>query len=68
MPYMDRGSWVHVVAFDPKPSTAGPTPVTQPRPADAALPATGPSALPAALGAALLGAAVVARRRRAQSV
>jgi acyl-homoserine lactone acylase PvdQ len=45
MPYMDRGSWVHTVAFT-KPAASRPTrPAPSARPTDAALPATGPSAL-----------------------
>ncbi|MCW2681376.1 MAG: Penicillin acylase [Frankiales bacterium] len=66
MPYMDRGSWVHVIAFTEAaaaPSTDQPR--TAPRPSDDALPATGPSALPALVGVALL--AGWAWRRRVQS-
>ena len=69
MPYMDRGSWVHAVAFTRAAPTlpVGHTPDRLPRATDTALPATGPSALPALAGAALLGAVLLRRRRRAQS-
>ncbi len=64
MPYMDRGSWLHVIAFTKAavaPSTAQPP--TAPRPTNAALPATGPSALPAIAAVALLATWAWRRRR-----
>jgi penicillin amidase len=61
MPYMDRGSWVHVVAFDAPPAQARPAPA-RPRPADTTLPATGGSLLPAFVGLLLI--ALVGLRRR----
>lgn len=72
MPFQDRGSWVHVVAFTgsaPAPVAApAPAPTTA-RPAAApvrALARTGPAAaLPAVALVLLLAAAVVRRRRRA---
>jgi penicillin amidase len=64
MPYMDRGSWVHVVAFTaPAPSRPVAAPPGRPRPAAGALPATGPAALLPVAGLALLGAAALTRRR-----
>ena len=62
MPYMDRGSWVHVVAFT-RPVAARPAPAAPARPAAGRLPATGGSELPA-LGALLVLAGVAAHRRR----
>jgi penicillin amidase len=69
MPYMDRGSWVHTIAFTNRVQQAAPTrpAPAAPRPSSAALPATGPSALPALASLALLGAVAVRRRRRARS-
>jgi penicillin amidase len=62
MPYEDRGSWVHVVAFDAR----RPSPTRPPTwPAAPQLPATGTSALPALAALVLLGCAVAVRRRRA---
>ena len=65
MPYMDRGSWVHVVAFTApvrsRPVAAPPQEL--PRPAAGALPATGGSALPALAGLVLLVGVVTSRRR-----
>ena len=63
MPYQDRGSWVHVVAFT---GSAGPAPA----PPSAApvrgrqLPATGAAPPAASAGLLLLGAAWALRRRR----
>jgi acyl-homoserine lactone acylase PvdQ len=65
MPYQDRGSWVHVVAF----RGAAPPPPGQAPPADGraggrSLAATGTTPLPAVLGLALvLGAGLVRRTR-----
>ncbi|MBK5306805.1 MAG: penicillin acylase family protein [Frankiaceae bacterium] len=60
MPYQDRGSWIHVIAFD----AVAARPVTPPAPAPGQLPATGPGTWPAAVGLALLLALAVLRRRR----
>jgi penicillin amidase len=61
MPYEDRGSWVHVVAFDAVRRAPVPRPVP---PAVPQLPATGPGALPALAGLLLLGCALAVRRVR----
>jgi penicillin amidase len=63
MPYMDRGSWVHVIAFT-RAATPPTTRAPQAQPTTATLPATGPSALPSLLAVALL--AGWAWRRRAE--
>lgn len=76
MPYQDRGSWIHVVAFRgagaPAPVTGAPAPVAQPVAGPVAqpgrLPATGAPTLLVWAGLALLGAAVLARRRRSASM
>jgi hypothetical protein len=64
MPYMDRGSWVHAVAFTRR--VAAPVAPVAPtlRPPDSALPATGPSALPAIAALLLLAVWGAARRLR----
>ncbi|MCW2614659.1 MAG: Penicillin acylase, partial [Frankiales bacterium] len=70
MPYQDRGSWVHVVAFTERvapPAAQPPAAAAPTRPATPAapgrLPATGPGALPSLLGLTLLGAWALHRRR-----
>ena len=64
MPYEDRGSWIHVVAFRGR--TAGTRPTTAPPVAAPApsgrLPATGASTLPALAGLLLLAAWALRRR------
>lgn len=70
MPYQDRGSWVHVVAFASPavrttPSPAGPeAPVVAAAPVRR-LPATGGGTATAVAGALLLAAGALAGRRRA---
>ncbi len=60
MPYLDRGTWVHVVGFT-GPGRRGPAgPPVRPHP----LPATGAPAAVTALAALITGAAVVRARRR----
>jgi penicillin G amidase len=61
MPYQDRGSWVHVVAFAGRAAApTAPPPAAAPGP----LPATGAAALlPAVAGAALLAGWALRRRR-----
>ena len=63
MPYMDRGSWVHVVAFTQRVrGGAAPAPTT-PRPATGQLPATGtPAGLAGVAALVLLGATWLRRR------
>ncbi len=64
MPYMDRGSWVHVVAFtDRVRPAAAPSRPQPPTAAPAGLPATGPSEHLLLWGAGALLLALVARRR-----
>ncbi len=63
MPYMDRGSWVHVVAFTQRVRAVGPPAPAAPRPGGGRLPATGGAALPAVAGLLLLAAVAVLRRR-----
>jgi penicillin amidase len=68
MPYQDRGSWVHVVAFAAGAPVAGPStgPSTGPAPAAAPvrrLPATGGVALLPAVGLGLVLAGWAVRRR-----
>ena len=73
MPYQDRGSWIHVVAFrGPAPARPAPASGTAlvsapPAPALGRLPATGGSLLPALAGLALLGGAAVRRRSSVRS-
>jgi penicillin G amidase len=62
MPFQDRGSWIHLVAFDPV-GAAPPRPAPVPRP----LPATGPGGLLPGAAAALLAGALVLRRRARQT-
>lgn len=62
MPYQDRGTWIHRVAFEPAAGIVGAP--QRPGPAGPRLPATGPAALPGALALLLLGAAVALDRRR----
>ena len=67
MPYEDRGSWIHVVAFRGKavaaPRPAGVPPMVAPVVAPAGrLPATGASTLPAVAGLLMLGAVLWRRR------
>ncbi len=64
MPYVDRGSWIHVVDF------TGPArrPPAAPKPSGQPLPATGlPAAMPLAGSALLLASAWALRRRAAAS-
>jgi hypothetical protein len=63
MPFQDRGSWIHLVAFDRvrRAGTAPAPPVAVP------LPATGSGPLLPALAAGLAGAALVVRRRVRQT-
>lgn len=70
MPYMDRGSWVHTVAFTQRvvavPGAAAPSAAPAARPVDgSSLPATGGAMLPAVAGLLLLLAYAAVRRRRA---
>ena len=69
MPYQDRGSWVHVVAFGSEGAVPVAAPVAAPAapapPLGRALPATGGPALLAAVGLALVAAVALTRRRRA---
>ena len=64
MPYMDRGSWVHVIAFTQRVRQAAPAP-SQPRPATGQLPATGAGEGLASLAAVVLLGTAWLRRRRA---
>ncbi|HWH30020.1 MAG TPA: penicillin acylase family protein [Mycobacteriales bacterium] len=62
MPYQDRGSWVHVVAFDGAGGPAMPTPT--PTTAAAPLPRTGPASSTTPPTSAQLAGAWALRRRR----
>jgi penicillin G amidase len=69
MPYQDRGTWVHVVAFGATQPLTGPgsgaAAAPQAAPARGRpLPATGAPGLVAVAGLALLGGAALLRRRR----
>lgn len=64
MPYQDRGSWIHVVAFTgPGRAVAAPPRPAAPRPAPPTLPTTGGATLPALAGLLLLLGAWAWRRR-----
>ena len=62
MPFQDRGSWIHLVAFD-RSQGASSVPLTPATPPSRPLPATGPGPLLPALAAILLAVGFTARRR-----
>jgi hypothetical protein len=62
MPYEDRGSWIHVVAFRGKPVATSPVTLPPQAPPAGRLPATGASTLPALAGLLMLGAVLWRRR------
>ena len=66
MPFQDRGSWIHLVAFDAVRRVSGPPAAPRP-PAGPPLPATGTAPLLPVLATVLLGAAYVVRRRTSQT-
>lgn len=64
MPFQDRGSWIHLVAFD-RVEAAPSVPVAPAQPvAPRPLPATGPGPVGPAVAAGLLAAAFAVRRSR----